>query len=155
MLLTANWSWSTGGEDVNAARAAQYDQLEAVELQRNTMNRTMESVRLAWNQYQKGLERQDLLESATETARSVMDGRKRLRDTGKETALAVLDAEVEYFGILANKVNAMIEARIGSYRLLSTLGLLNIKDLNLDGADMVLPVRSVDDTINALLIDIR
>ena len=155
VLVTASWNWYSGGEDVNSAKAAEYDQLEAVELQRNTMNRTMESVRLAWNQYQKGLERQDLLESATETARSVMDGRKRLRDTGKETALAVLDAEVEYFGILANKVNAMIEARIGSYRLLSTLGLLNIKDLNLDGADMVLPVRSVDDTINALLIDIR
>ena len=155
VLLTASWNWYSGGEDVNSAKAAEYDQLEAVELQRNTLNRTMESVRLAWNQYQKGLERQDLLESATETARSVMDGRKRLRDTGKETALAVLDAEVVYFGILANKVNAMIEARIGSYRLLSTLGLLNIKDLNLDGADMVLPVRSVDDTINALLIDIR
>ena len=155
VLLTASWNWYSGGEDVNSAKAAEYDQLEAVELQRNTLNRTMEAVRLAWNQYQKGVERQQLLESATETARSVMDGRKRLRDSGKETALAVLDAEVEYFGILANKVNAMIEARIGSYRLLSTLGLLNIKDLNLDGADMVLPVRSVDDTINALLIDIR
>lgn len=155
VLLTASWNWFSGGEDVSSTKAAEYDQLEALELQRNTLNRTLESVRLAWNQYQKGLERQELLESATETARSVMEGRKRLRDTGKETALAVLDAEVEYFGILANKVNAMIEARIGSYRLLSTLGLLNIKDLNLDGADMVLPVRAVDDTINALLIDIR
>ena len=155
ILLTTSWNWYNGGEDVNLVEAAEYDQLEAVELQRNTRNRTLESVRLAWNQYQKGLERQELLEGATQTARSVMEGRKRLRDSGKETALAVLDAEVEYFGILANKVNAMIEARIGSYRLLSTLGLLNIQELNLEEEEMLLPVRPVTESINSLLADAR
>ena len=155
VFLTTSWNWYNGGEDVNLVEAAEYDQLEAVELQRNTRNRTLESVRLAWNQYQKGLERQELLEGATQTARSVMEGRKRLRDSGKETALAVLDAEVEYFGILSNKVNAMIEARIGSYRLLSTLGLLNIQDLNLEEEEMLLPVRPVAESINSLLADAR
>ena len=58
---------------------------------------------------------------------------------------------VEYFGILANKVNAMIEARIGSYRLLSTLGLLNIQQLNIEGEKMDLPVRPIRDAINDLL----
>mgnify|MGYP001550650398 FL=1 len=155
VLLTTTWNWYNGGEDTHLAEAARFDQLEAVEIYKNTQNRTFESVRLAWNQYQKGVERQDLLKEAADTALEVMEGRKRLRDSGKETALAVLDAEVEYFGILASKVNAMIEARIGGYRLLSTLGLLNIQDLGLEGDEMVLPVRPVNTAIDALLSDVN
>ena len=151
VLLKASWNLYSGGQNKFLTQAAAFDQMEAVELEANARNRVLESVRMAWNQYQKGIERVELLESATQTARSVMDGRKRLRDAGKETALAVLDAEVEYFGILANKVDAMIEARIGSYRLLSTLGLLNIQQLNIDGEKMDLPVRPIRDAINDLL----
>jgi TolC family type I secretion outer membrane protein len=153
ILVEMSWNLFAGGENRYLTQAATFDQLEAAELEASARNRMLESVRMAWNQYRKGVERVELLESATQSARSVMNGRKRLRDLGKETALAVLDAEVEYFGILANKVNAMIEARIGSYRLLSTLGLLNIQELNLDGEKMDLPVRSIDDALSTLLAE--
>ena len=155
VLLTTTWNWYNGGEDTALAEAARFDQLEAVEIYKNTKDRTFESVRLAWNQYQKGIERRDLLKEAANTALDVMEGRKRLRDSGKETALAVLDAEVEYFGILANKVNAMIEARIGGYQLLSTLGLLNIQDLGLEEKEMVLPVRPVNVAIDEILANVN
>jgi hypothetical protein len=52
---------------------------------------------------------------------------------------------------LANKVNAMIEARIGSYRLLSAIGLLNIKELSLDAGQLELPLRSIDAAISELI----
>jgi ketosteroid isomerase-like protein len=106
---------------------------------------------MSWNQYQKGLERLKLLEEASETSRRVMEGRKRLRDAGRETVLAVLDAEVEYYGVLANKVNAMIDARLGSYRLLHAIGLLEFSSLNLDGGDFRLPVRPIDETLRLLV----
>jgi outer membrane protein TolC len=125
--------------------------MEAAELETNAQRKILESVRMAWNQYQKGVERVALLDAATESARTVMNGRKRLRDSGKETALAVLDAEVEFFGILANKVNAMIEARIGSYRLLSAIGLLNIKELSLDAGTLEFPLRPIDEAISELV----
>jgi adhesin transport system outer membrane protein len=82
-----------------------------------------------------------------------MQGRKKLRDAGKETALAVLDAEVEHFGLLANKVNATIDAAMGSYRLLSTVGRLDIGMLGLDEGQLEIPVQPIDLAIKALVGD--
>ncbi len=153
VLLKMSWNLFSGGESVKRSQAAVLDQKEAAEREINARNKTSESVRIAWNQYQKGMERLELLEKATKSSRAVMSGRKKLRDAGKETALAVLDAEVEHFGVLANKVNAMIDARVGSYRLLSAMGILNIHQLNLDDDKMDLPVRAVDAAIEQLLKD--
>ena len=108
-------------------------------------------MRVAWNQYKTVLELLELLESAVKTSQAVMRGRKKLRDAGKETALAVLDSEVEHFGLLANKVNAVIDARIGSYRLLSTVGRLDIESLNLDEGAFEIPVQSIDSAVKALV----
>jgi hypothetical protein len=63
----------------------------------------------------------------------------------------VLDAEVEYFGVLANKVNALIDARLGSYRLLHALGMLDLQAFNLDTEPFELPVRPFDDAVKTLL----
>lgn len=153
VLMKMSWNLFSGGETVKRSKAAAFDQKEAAERELNARNKTREAVRMAWNQYQKGVERVELLENATKTSRAVMNGRKKLRDSGKETALAVLDAEVEHFGVLANKVNAMIDARVGSYRLLSTIGMLNLNQLNIDGERIDLPVRSVDAAIKSLLND--
>lgn len=153
VLMKMSWNLFSGGETVKRTKAASFDQKEAAEREINARNKTREAVRMAWNQYQKGVERVELLDNATKTSRAVMNGRKKLRDSGKETALAVLDAEVEHFGVLANKVNAMIDARVGSYRLLSTIGMLNLNQLNIDGERIELPVRSVDSAIKSLLND--
>jgi TolC family type I secretion outer membrane protein len=150
-LLSLSWNLVGGVQASSLSKAAAFDQMEAAELEANAQRKVLESVRMSWNQYQKGVERVALLDAATKSARTVMNGRKRLRDSGKETALAVLDAEVEFFGILANKVNAMIEARIGSYRLLSAIGLLNIKELSLDAGQLELPLRSIDAAISELI----
>ncbi len=153
VLMKMSWNLFSGGETVKRTKAASLDHKEAAEREINARNKTSEAVRMAWNQYQKGVERVELLDNATKTSRAVMNGRKKLRDSGKETALAVLDAEVEHFGVLANKVNAMIDARVGSYRLLSTIGMLNLNQLNIDGERIELPVRSVDAAIKSLLND--
>lgn len=150
-LFKFSWNIFSGGDSVNRTRAAALDRNEAMERQISTQRKIDESIRMSWNQYQKGIERLKLLEEASETSRKVMDGRKRLRDAGRETVLAVLDAEVEHFGVLANKVNAMIDARLGSYRLLHATGLLDISALNLDSPEFRLPVRPVDDTLEQLL----
>ena len=131
----------------------QYDYRESAEKEKNVDNKTKESVRVAWNQYKKGLERLELLDQAVKTSQGVMKGRKKLRDAGKETALAVLDSEVEHFGLLANKVNAMIDAKMGSYRLLSAVGKLDIESLNLDQGLFEIPVQSIDKAVKELVGD--
>ncbi|MBM3375066.1 MAG: hypothetical protein FJY35_03130 [Betaproteobacteria bacterium] len=150
-LVRFSWNIFSGGDSMNRTRAAALDRNEAMEREISTQRKTSESIRMAWNQYQKGQERLKLLETAAETSQRVMEGRKRLRDSGRETVLAVLDAEVEHFGILANKVNAMIDARLGSYRLLHVTGLLDISTLNLDSDNFRLPIRPLEETLNQLL----
>ncbi len=151
VLVKLNWNVFAGRETVSKAQAAAYDYRESAEKEKNISNKTKESVRVAWNQYKKGIERLNLLESAVKTSQGVMRGRKKLRDAGKETALAVLDSEVEHFGLLANKVNAMIDAKMGSYRLLSTLGRLDIEALNLDSGAFEIPVQPIDKAVKELV----
>jgi len=151
VLLKMSWNVFAGRETVSRAQAAAYDFREAAEKEKNVNNKTRETVRVAWNQYKKGIERLALLETAVKTSQGVMQGRKRLRDAGKETALAVLDAEVEHFGLLANKVNATIDASMGSYRLLSTIGRLDISSLGLDEGRLEIPVQPIDQAVKALV----
>lgn len=151
VLVKMSWNVFAGRETVSRAQAAAYDFREAAEKEKNVNNKTRETVRVAWNQYKKGIERLALLDTAVKTSQGVMQGRKRLRDAGKETALAVLDAEVEHFGLLANKVNASIDASMGSYRLLSTIGRLDISSLGLDEGRLEIPVQPIDQAVKALV----
>lgn len=153
VLVKMSWNVFSGRETISRAQAAAYDYRESAEKEKNIGNKTKESVRVAWNQYKKGIERLELLESAVKTSQGVMRGRKKLRDAGKETALAVLDSEVEHFGLLANKVNAMIDAKMGSYRLLSALGKLDIESLNLEQGQFEIPVQSLDRAVKSLVGD--
>ena len=153
VLVKMSWNLFSGRETVSRAQAAAYDYRESAEKEKNVNNKTKESVRVAWNQYKKGMERLELLETAVKSSQGVMRGRKKLRDAGKETALAVLDSEVEHFGLLANKVNAIIDARMGSYRLLSALGKLDINTINLDEGKFELPVQSINKAIKELVGD--
>jgi ketosteroid isomerase-like protein len=150
-LIKFSWSLFSGGDSVYRTQAAVFEVKEIGEREASTKRKTAESIRMSWNQYQKGLERLQLLEQASETSRRVMEGRKKLRDAGRESVLAVLDAEVEYYGVLGNKVNAMIDARLGSYRLLHAIGLLEFSSLRLDGGAFSLPVRSIDKTLDGLV----
>jgi adhesin transport system outer membrane protein len=151
VLLKMSWNIFSGRETVSRAQAAAYDYRESSEKEKNVSNKTRESVRVAWNQYKKGLERLALLESAVKTSQGVMQGRKKLRDAGKESALAVLDAEVEHFGLLANKVNASIDASMGSYRLLSTVGRLDMSSLGLDDGRLEIPVQPIGQAVKSLV----
>ncbi len=153
VLIKMSWNVFSGRETVSRAQAAAYDYRESAEKEKNISNKTKESVRVAWNQYKKGTERLELLETAVKSSQGVMRGRKKLRDAGKETALAVLDSEVEHFGLLANKVNAIIDAKLGSYRLLSALGKLDINSINLDQGNFELPVQGIDKAIKELVGD--
>lgn len=137
LLVRMNWTLASGGETINKVAAALKDLDEQEARQTVASNKIRESVRVNWNQLINGNERLELLDSAAAIARDVMEDRKRLRDAGKESALVVLDAEVEYYGVLANKVNALFDNRLGSYRLLQTMGELTPENLGLYGTFQV------------------
>ncbi len=140
VLLRMNWNLFSGFETTSRAQAAVNDREEQRQRELVAKNRVIETIRVTWNQITNGKERVELLDSAAGIARDVMEDRKRLRDAGKEPALAVLDSEVEYYGVLANKVNAIFDTRINSYKLLSAMGELTPQTMGLDG-QFRLPVK--------------
>ncbi len=131
LLLRMNWVLYSGMDTTAKAAAAEKDRDELLERENVAKNKTREAIRISWNQLANGAERLELLDNAAAISFDVMQNRKRLRDSGKETALNVLDAEVEYFGVLANKVNALYDTRIGSYRLLYHMGDLTPENVGL------------------------
>lgn len=149
LYLRATWAINMGGEFQKRELAAVTDSLEARSKAEGAMSKVKESVRIAWNQVVNGKERLQLLANAANISRNVMNDRKILRDAGKETALAALDAEVEYFGVLSNKVNSLYDTRIGAYRLMAAMGKLSVEDIGV-GADFKLPVKPLVINIDAL-----
>ena len=138
--LEMSWTFSLGNEFGHREAAAKLNK-EAVEARSvNIKNKNTEQVRIAYNQVINGQERLELLENAADISKNVMLDRKQLRDAGKETALSALDAEVEYYGVLANKINAQLDTKIGAYRLLAAMGKLSGNDLGVQG-DFLVPVK--------------
>lgn len=141
ILLRFNWVLFSGFETTYRAQAATMQHEALLDREVAVINKVDEGVRIAWNQLINGKEREDLLDSASSISYDVMQNRKRLRDAGRETAINVLDAEVEYYAVLSNKLNAMTDTRIGSYRLLAAIGALTPASLGLDGGKFALPVK--------------
>jgi len=137
-----NWEYSLGFETKYRSSEATNRLNEQKQRAKNVNNRTAEAVNIAWNQVENGQERLSLLTDAAEISKTVMEDRKRLRDAGKETALSVLDAEVEYYGVLASRVNALYDTRISSYRLMNAMGKLTPDTIGIDG-QFKLPVQSL------------
>jgi adhesin transport system outer membrane protein len=142
VLVKFNWVLFSGLETTYRTKAAGANFDAQIEREASVINKADESIRVTWNQLINGREREELLTSAASISYDVMQNRKRLRDAGKETAINVLDAEVEYYGVLSNKVNATNDTRIGSYRLLAATGVLTPEVLGLvPGASFALPVK--------------
>jgi adhesin transport system outer membrane protein len=151
LLLRMNWPLFSGFETQNRVAAASANHQSLVEREAAVNNRLAESVRVAWNQLTNGREREELLESAAGISYDVMQSRKRLRDAGRETVIFVLDAEVEYYGALSNRINAMHDSVLASYRLLAAMGALTPAALGLEGGSFALPLKPFNPDAAALL----
>ncbi len=75
--------------------------------------------------------RQELLENAVIIAAEVFELRQKLRDSGKETVINVLDAENEVNDARINLVAADFDARIAAYRVLQAMGRLTPENLGI------------------------
>ncbi len=151
VLVRATWNLFSGLETYNRMQAAVKDHEEQQERQQATSNKTRESVRIAWNQITNGNERLEFIERAVKSAAEVLQNRKQLRDAGKETAVVVLDAEVEYFGILSTKVNAIFDTRIGAYKLLAAMGELTPERIGVNAPSLDVPMRPLDQILKEIV----
>lgn len=120
--LRFNYAAFSGGEQTAKIGRAAAD-VDAQRVQQVSARlKVEEGVRLQYGRRIAAVNRAKTLELATDDALSVFRNRKRLRDFGRETAIAMLDAQVEYFNVLIAYLNAVFDARVANLRLLHALG---------------------------------
>jgi len=124
--VTATWTLFSGlGTQSRAAQqAAETEARRAEHLQ--SKRKAEEQTRLAWQALQTANERVFLLENAVNIASEVFESRKKLRESGKETVINVLDAENEVFSARINYTSALYDARIAAYSVLQAIGSLEL-----------------------------
>ncbi len=124
--VQATWSLFSGlGTQSRAAQqAAETEARRAEHIQ--SKRKAEEQTRLAWQALQTANERVLLLENAVNIASEVFESRKKLRESGKETVINVLDAENEVYSARINYTSALYDARIAAYSVLQAIGRLEL-----------------------------
>lgn len=131
LLVRGTWDFFSGFRTRARVEAAARTIQSSKDVVRFTHRKVLEEVRLSWEQLKTHKDRVALLENAVNIALEVLDARKQLRESGKETALNVLDAESEVFNAQLNLFEADYDSRLAAYRLSLGTGLLAPSALNL------------------------
>jgi adhesin transport system outer membrane protein len=128
--IKTTWNLFAGLGTLNRAQQTSYEKSARENDLVQTRRKTEEAVRVAWNTLKTAEERVVLLDNAVNIASEVFESRKKLRESGKETVINVLDAENEVFNARINYVSALYDARIAAYEVLRTMGRLEISTVS-------------------------
>jgi len=120
--LELNWNFGSGFDRQLRVRSAlaevanQEAKLEGVRL--NLTELTASS----WSRVDSGRERERQLMEAARESGEAFRGRRRLMEFGRDTLPNVLDAQLEYYTLLLDFVDAVFDLRISEFRLARTAG---------------------------------
>ena len=128
--MKANWDIFNGFATEAGVDRAAYDYLASIDSSTFVKRKILEETRLAWSALDIARQRVTLLQNAVNIAAEVFNGRRKLREAGKETVINVLDSESQMFDARINLVNAQHDARIAVYRLLTSMGQLNLENVS-------------------------
>lgn len=123
--LRANWNLFNGLGTKSRTRGAAYTYQARQSDYIQTRRKIEEQTRLSWQALLTARERVELLDNAVNIAGEVFESRERLRESGRETALNVLDAENEVFNARINYTGALFDSRFSAYQLLLAMGRLD------------------------------
>lgn len=131
VLLKASWELFSGFGTTASVKAASREKAAAHDTYQYNRRKIDEELRITWEQLQTARERVKLLRNAAVIAEEVFEARKRLRDSGKETAINVLDAQTELFSARMNAIAAQFDSQVAAFRVLFTMGMLTPETLGL------------------------
>jgi outer membrane protein, adhesin transport system len=131
IVLKATWELFSGFRTTAGVAAAAREKAAAMDTYQFNRRKVDEELRITWEQLQTARERVKLLSNAAVIAEEVYEARKRLRDSGKETAINVLDAQTELFSAQMNAISAEFDAEVASFRVLFAMGMLTPEVLGL------------------------
>lgn len=122
--LELNWNFGNGFDrqvQVKAAMAEVANQEARLEGARQNL---VELTASSWARTAAGREREQQLRAAVTDSGLAFQGRRRLLAFGRETLPNVLDAQVEYYTLLLDYVDAVFDLRVTELRLQRTAGRL-------------------------------
>jgi len=124
--LELSWNFGSGFDRQLRVRTAmaevenQEAKLEGVKLN------LFELTSASWSRTVSGRERERQLMEAVSTSGQAFRGRRRLLEFGRDTLPQVLDAQLEYYNLLFDYVDAVFDLRVNELRLARTTGELRI-----------------------------
>jgi len=124
MKLLASWDIFSGGATMARQDISNADYQASMDGYDYTATKVVEQTQISWQSLITARRRQELLGNAVNIAAEVFEGRKKLRDAGKETVINVLDAENELNNTQINYTTASYDERQSIYQLLLAMGRL-------------------------------
>jgi len=131
IIVQASWNAFTGFSTRYKEKKAAYDYGAAQDNRLHASRKITEATRIAWQAMMTTRERLALLENAVNIAAEIFDDKTRQRDAGKETAVAVLDAEIGLFDQRINYATASFDSQQSLFVLLYAIGRLSPQGLGI------------------------
>ncbi len=130
-LVRVTWEIFSGFETKAKVASAAATYQQRISENYDATRHVAEDVRRAWEELDTARQRVELLENAVNIAQAVYEARQKLRESGKESSLNVLDSLSELKTAEINFVDAGFDARIAVYRVLRAIGHLRPEDMGL------------------------
>ncbi|MEO5335819.1 MAG: TolC family outer membrane protein [Magnetospirillum sp. WYHS-4] len=129
--VQATWDMFTGFSTQHAASQAAFSYGASKDTALHMGRKVTEQTRLAWQALLTARERVQLLENAVNIAHEVWISRQKLRESGKETVINVLDAENEVSNAQINYTAAAYDERVAVFQVLLAMGRLSPRFLGI------------------------
>ena len=131
IVLRASWDIFDGFLTPARSGRASAEYGAALDTRMTTDREVRDRVRRAWDQYRTTAEQAELLQNAVNIASEVFEARQKLRQSGRESVINLLDAENELNNARLRYNEAVFDNTLASYRVLLQTGRLTPANLQL------------------------
>lgn len=122
--LELNWNFGNGFDQQLRLKGALAEVANQEAKQESVKLNLTEVTSASWNRAITGREREKQLLEAVSESGEAFRGRRRLLELGRETLPAVLDAQVDYYTLLLDYVDALFDLKVTEFRLARVTGKL-------------------------------
>jgi outer membrane protein TolC len=122
--LELNWNFGNGFDQQTRLKGALAEVANQEAKQESVKLNLTEVTTSSWNRAVAGREREKQLLEAVSESGEAFRGRRRLLELGRETLPAVLDAQVDYYTLLLDYVDALFDLRLTEFRVARATGRL-------------------------------
>ncbi|MBB72200.1 MAG: hypothetical protein CMF50_07365 [Legionellales bacterium] len=123
-MVRMTYNVFNGGSDMAGVDAAHARESEARHETANIRRDVTEDVALSWNNLQAAKRSIPYLKRHMDKSNKVLEAYGKQFQLGQRTLFDLLNAETEYFNAKSDYIDGLYDKRIGTYRLLASMGIL-------------------------------